>query len=131
MQFTVNAMSRADFDAWVTQQQQAQPSAAPAPSGAPSVNISAVSITAFDPTTLSVPADQPIAFNFTNADPGGQPHNVAIQAANPDGTDWIGMPFANAGQSATYVSPPLNAGSYEFYCAVHPTTMRGTLTAGN
>lgn len=130
MRFTVEAMSRADFDAWVVEQQQARPSQGPPPSGAPSVNVAAVSTTAFDPATLSAPADKPIAFNFTNSDPGGQPHNFSIKAANPDGTDWVGVPIANAGQSATYVSPPLKAATYEFYCAVHPTTMRGTLNVG-
>ncbi len=131
MQFTVNAMSRADFDAWVVQQQQSAPTpAVPPPGGGPTIDLAAESTTAFDESTLSAPADEPITFNFTNADPGGQPHNVAIEAANPDGTDWLGMPFANAGQSATYVSPPLPAGTYDFYCAVHPTTMRGTLNVG-
>jgi plastocyanin len=131
MQFTVNAMSRTDFDAWVVQQQQSVPTpAAPPPGGGPTIDLAAESTTAFDQTTLDAPADEPITFNFTNADPGGQPHNVAIQGANPDGTDWLGMPFANADQSATYVSPPLAAGTYEFYCAVHPTTMRGTLNVG-
>jgi plastocyanin len=131
MLFTVQAMSRPDFDAWVTQQQQAQPSQPPAPPpGAPTISLSALSTTAFDQSTLTAPANQPIGFDFTNADPGGQPHDVSIKQANPDGTDWIGMPFANAGQKATYVSPPLAAGTYEFYCAVHPTTMTGTLTVG-
>ena len=131
MQFTVNAMSRADFDAWVVEQQQAVPTPAPPPpDGGPTIDLVADSTTSFDQTTLSAPPDQPITFNFTNADPGGQPHNVAIEAANPDGTDWLGMPFANGGQSATYVSPPLPSGTYDFYCAVHPTTMRGTLNVG-
>ena len=129
MIFTVQAMPRADFDAWVTEQQQARPSQAPVPSGAPSITLTAVSSTAFDPATLNAPADKPIVFDFRNADPA-QRHNVAIQAANPDGSDWIGLPIAEAGQSATYVSPPLPAATYEFYCAVHPTTMRGTLEVG-
>ena len=103
---------------------------ASAPPGGPTIDLSAESTTGFDQATISAPPDQPITFNFTNEDPGGQPHDVAIQGANPDGTDWLGMPFANAGQSATYVSPPLPAGEYEFYCAVHPTTMRGTLNVG-
>ena len=131
MQFTVNAMSRADFDAWVAQQQAAVPTAAPTPpGGSPTIALAAESTTAFDQATLSAPPDEQITFNFTNADPGGQPHNVAIEKANPDGTDWLGMPFANAGQSATYVSPALPGGTYDFYCAVHPTTMRGTLNVG-
>lgn len=129
MQFNVQAMTRTDFDAWVTQQQQARPSLAPPPSGAPSITLTAVSITAFDPATLTAPADKQIVFNFINADLE-QSHNVAIKGANADGTDWIGLPIANAGQTATYVSPPLKTGTYEFYCAVHPTTMRGTLNVG-
>jgi plastocyanin len=55
---------------------------------------------------------------------------VAIKGANPDGTDWVGLPITDAGQQAQYVSPPIPAGTYEFYCAVHPTTMTGTLTVG-
>jgi plastocyanin len=66
-------------------------------------------------------------FEFRNADPGA-PHNVAIVGANPDGGDWIGLPPAQASQNATYVGPALPAGTYEFYCSIHPTTMRGTLT---
>jgi len=130
MQFSVQAMTRTDFDTWVVEQQQATPSQGPLPSGAPSLTVTAVSITAFDPATLSAPADQPIVFNFINADPSGQPHNVAIKGANSDGSDWSGLPLAEAGQTATYVSPPLAANTYEFYCAVHPTTMRGTLNVG-
>jgi cytochrome c oxidase subunit 2 len=131
MQFTVQAMSAAAFDAWVAEQQAAVPSAPPPPpSGAPSVTLSAISVTeGFNPSTLNAPGGQPIVFNFTNADTSGQPHNVAIKGANPDGTDWSGMPIANAGQSATYVSPPLSPGTYEFYCAVHPN-MKGTLNVG-
>jgi cytochrome c oxidase subunit II len=130
MKFSVQAVTRADFDAWVAEQQQARPSQGPAPSGAPSISLSAVSTSAFDPATLNAPADQPIVINFTNADPGGQPHNVAIQGANPDGSDWNGLPITTAGQTATYVTPPLAAKTYEFYCSVHPTTMRGTLNVG-
>jgi cytochrome c oxidase subunit II len=127
MHFTVRAVTRAEFDQWVTEQQQARPTEAPPPpSGAPSVTITAVNITTFDPATLEAPADKPIVFDYHNADTI-QMHNIAIQAANPDGTDWVGLPLADPGQSATYVSPPLKAGTYEFYCAVHPTTMRGTL----
>lgn len=129
MLFTVHAMTRAEFDAWVVDQQRPEPSQQAPPSGAPSLQLTAVDSFTFDPPTLSAPADLPMAFAFTNADPA-QPHNVAIVGANTDGTDWIGLPIAQAGQSATYVSPPLAAGTYEFYCSVHPTTMRGSLNVG-
>ena len=63
-----------------------------------------------------------------NKDPS-VPHNFAIQKANPDGSDWVGQPTANGGQTATYQAPPLKAGTYTFYCAIHPN-MKGTLTVG-
>jgi cytochrome c oxidase subunit II len=130
MLFTVNAMARADFDAWVTEQQQATPSAPPsAPPGAPTVQVTAVSITeGFDPDTLSAPADTPWVVQLTNSD-AGVPHDFAIRAANPDGSDWQGDPDPVGGQSATYQPPPLAAGTYEFYCSIHPN-MTGTLNVG-
>ena len=48
------------------------------------------------------------------------PHNFAIQKANPDGSDWVGQPPANGGQTATYQPPPLKAGTYTFFCS-HPS----------
>lgn len=131
MLFTVEAMSRADFDAWViAAQQAASETPSPAPSGAPTVEVSSISITAgFDQQQLSVAADTPWTVHLTNADPS-VPHNFSIRGANADGSDWIGQPNAEGGQSATYQPPPLAAGDYEFYCSLHPTTMTGTLHVG-
>jgi cytochrome c oxidase subunit 2 len=128
MFFTVQAMSRADYNAWVIEQQQAS-SPGPVPSGGFTVVLNAIDVNTFDPTALSVPADTPIVFGFHNLDPAA-PHNVAIEGGQPDGSDWIGLPIAPAGQSASYTAPALAAGSYEFFCAVHPLTMRGMLTVG-
>jgi heme/copper-type cytochrome/quinol oxidase subunit 2 len=130
MQFTVNAMTRADFDAWVTEQQQAVPSTPPsAPPGAPTVQVTAISITeGFDPDTLSAPADTPWVVQLTNSDTG-VPHDFAIRRANPDGSDWQGDPDPVGGESATYQPPPLAAGTYEFFCSIHPN-MTGTLNVG-
>jgi cytochrome c oxidase subunit 2 len=129
MLFTVQAMPRADFDAWLVDQQQAQPSLPPPPSGAPTVQVTSVGVVeGFDPTTLTVAADSPWVVHLTNADPA-VPHDFAIRGANPDGSDWQGDPDAQGGGSATYQPPPLPAGSYEFYCSIHPN-MTGTLTAG-
>jgi cytochrome c oxidase subunit 2 len=128
MFFTVRAVARADFDTWVAQAQAAASATpAPTPSGGQAINLTAVNTTTFDPPALTAKAGQPIVFNFKNADPAVQ-HDVAIEKANADGTDWIGLPPEEAGQSTTYSAPPLAAGTYTFYCVVHPTTMRGTLT---
>ena len=47
----------------------------------------------------------------------------------PDGSDFKGDPDAPGGGSATYNIGPLPAGSYEFFCTIHPN-MVGTLTVG-
>lgn len=128
MAFTVQAMERPDYEAWLADQRTAEPGASVPPDAA-TVTLTAVNSATFDPPTLSAPAGKSIVFNFQNADQA-QPHNAAIERGLPDGKDWIGLPIAQAGQAATYVAPPLPAGSYEFYCSVHPDTMRGTLTVG-
>ncbi len=136
MYFTVRAVDRAEFDTWAQDAvQQANATPAPAPSGAESpapggtVAVTSVStLEGFDPANLRAPADTPITFQLTNADPA-VPHNVAVKGGNPDGTDWIGLPVAEPGASATYQAPAMAAGDYEFFCSIHPN-MRGTLTVG-
>jgi cytochrome c oxidase subunit II len=127
MQFTVEAMDRAAFDAWVVQQQQATPPPQQsAPPGAASVQVTAVGVLqGFDPKTLTAPANQPFVVNLTNADTTA-PHDFGIKAANPDGSDFKGDPDAQPGGSATYNLPPLPPNTYEFYCTIHPN-MTGTL----
>jgi len=129
MHFTVQAMDRPAFDAWLVQQQQ-QPTQAPQSSqaapqpGAQSVQVSAVSVTAgFDPNALTVHPNQPWTVNFTNADPL-VPHNFSIHGVN--GADWLGQPNANGGETAVYNPPALAAGDYKFFCSIHPN-MVGTL----
>ncbi|HSH21367.1 MAG TPA: cytochrome c oxidase subunit II [Candidatus Caenarcaniphilales bacterium] len=130
MFFTVQAMERPDYEAWVQTSQQGQGEAT-APPDAFTIDVTALDIRSFDEEALTAPADTPIVFQFQNADPSGAPHDVSIVGGNPDGSDWNGEPDAQGGQSATYVAPALAAGEYEFYCSIHPTTMRGTLTVGN
>ena len=127
MFFTVEAMSRADYDAWVTEQQQAPSPSASAPTDAFTVQISSVSITGgFDPAELSIPADAPWVVELTNVDPA-VPHDFSVRL--PDDTFWNGEPDAPGGGAATYVPPPLAAGTYEFFCSLHPN-MVGTLNVG-
>ncbi len=131
MYFNVRAVDRASFDQWVAEEQQkAQATPVPVPSGAPEgavLDLAAVSVTeGYTPSELTAPADTPLTIRFDNTDPAA-PHNVAIRAATADGKDWIGLPIADPGQKATYSVPPITAGTFTFYCSVHPN-MTGTLT---
>ncbi len=129
MHFTVQAMTPADFDAWVVQQQAPPPSASALPSNAPVVSVTSVGVVqGFDPTELSVAADTPWSVNLTNSDPA-VPHNFSIHKANPDGSDWDAPINADGGGSVTYQPPPLAAGDYTFFCSLH-TNMTGTLHVG-
>lgn len=131
MFFTVRAVDRPTFDQWVDDEQaKAQATPEPAPSGAPEgavIDVASISVTeGYDPDALTAPADTPFTIQLDNPDQTA-PHNVAIRAALPDGKDWIGLPIAGPGEQATYSVPPIAAGSYTFYCSVHPN-MTGTLT---
>jgi cytochrome c oxidase subunit II len=131
MYFTVRAVDRPTYDAWVAaEQEKARATPEPRPSGSeqgPVIKVTAVSIlSGFDPKELSAPAGVRLTIDLDNIDTAA-PHNIAIRKANPDGTDWIGLPIAAAGQKATYEVPPLPAGTYTFYCSVH-ANMVGTLT---
>ncbi len=129
MHFKVQAMTPADFDAWVAQQQQPQPSQSALPSGAPSVSVSSVGVVeGFNPKELTVAANTPWTVQLTNSDPD-VPHNFSIRAANPDSSDWLAPVNADAGGSAVYQPPQLAAGDYAFFCSLH-TNMTGTLHVG-
>jgi cytochrome c oxidase subunit 2 len=134
MFFTLTAEDRGAYDAWYAQQleaAQASPTPAPSGSGGPPpagsvVDVSASNATAFDQATLTAPAGTPITFKFANNDPAVT-HNVSVRGANPDGSDFIGLPLANPGETVDYVAPALAAGTFTYYCSVH-ANMTGTLT---
>jgi len=134
MFFTLTAEDAGAYDAWYTQQVEtanASPTPGPSGSGGPppagsAVDVSASNATAFDQTTLTAPAGAPITFRFANKDPNVA-HNFSIKGANADGSDFIGLPLANPGETVDYVSPALAAGTYPYYCSVH-ANMTGTLT---
>lgn len=130
MYFTVRPMTAPDFDAWVAAEvAKADVTPPPQPSGATALSVTSVGILeGFDPATLEAPADTPLTIMLQNADQTA-PHDFAIKAANPDGSDWNGEPNANPGETATYQAPPLAAGTYQFYCSIHPN-MVGTLNVG-
>ena len=109
------------------------PSAAPsgAPSGAPAgseapagdqIVIVAKGL-AFVTSEVTVPADQPVEIVLDNQE--SAPHNIAIKDAS--GAEVFKGEIVSSGQ-VTNAVPALAAGTYTFWCEVHPD-MQGTLTA--
>ena len=128
MTFTLTAQDRTNYDAWYAAQKEgAQATPEPTQAGSVTLNISATSAAGFDQTSLSAPADTPIALLFQNKDTSVQ-HNVTVLAAGPGGENQGGTPNAQPGATVTYQIGPLKAGTYNYLCTIHPTTMTGTLT---
>ena len=128
MRFTVVAESPADFETWlVAATAKAKATPLPVPSGQPgaSIQLGASGSTTFDETSLSATAGKPFSVVFTNR--SSNPHDFAVKDASGK-VLFTGMPIANPGQAVTYSVPALPAGTYTFFCVVHPTTMQGTLT---
>ncbi len=78
--------------------------------------------TSFDTGCLAVPAGQGFTVEFTNKDSFG--HNFTVRE---DGQDVfvVGGP---PGKTSTETLDPLEAGTYEFLCTIHPQ-MNGTFIA--
>jgi plastocyanin len=78
---------------------------------------------AFQPTSLTIPADTATQITLDNQD--AAPHNIAIK----DGSGATVFKGEIVTQTkTTYSVNALPAGSYTFWCEVHPN-MTGTLTA--
>ena len=77
---------------------------------------------AYETTTLTAPADKEFQIDFDNQD--SAPHNIAIKDAS--GAQQFKGDVVT-GQKVTYNVGALPAGSYTFWCEVHPN-MTGTLT---
>jgi plastocyanin len=77
---------------------------------------------AFDPTAITLPADTATEVILDNQE--AAPHNIAIKDAA--GTQVFKGEIVTQ-QKITYTVGPLAAGSYTFWCEVHPN-MTGTVT---
>ncbi len=81
--------------------------------------------TAFDPTTLSWAAGAETTLTFDNRDPVdvAGPHNVSIYDGD---TALFQGDLVEGPSTVDYTIPPMEAGTYDFRCDVHPD-MTGTL----
>ena len=78
---------------------------------------------AFQPTSITLPADTATQITLDNQD--AAPHNIAIKDAS--GAQVFKGDIDNGQGKITYNVGPLAAGSYTFWCEVHPN-MTGTVT---
>ena len=128
MLFEVKALTAGEFDTWLADKvATANATPPPAPSGGVGemVQISALALK-FEPTAITVKADQPFRIEFDNQDPN-TPHNVAVHKDAPTGPEVFKGEVFNGVAKKTYDVPAQPAGNYAFVCTVHPT-MTGTLT---
>jgi cytochrome c oxidase subunit II len=129
MLFDVVAMTPDDFDAWLDaliEKENATPP--PPPSGQPALEVVAKDF-AFDQRELQVPADAPFVITLINEDPATIPHDIDIREG-PGASTLKDQAQIPGGQTAQYAYDPLPAGTYQFFCSVHPGLpgMEGTLT---
>lgn len=122
MIFSVQAMSRADYDAYVAALLAGDEPGGDTGDCGTTIKLAAVESVRFDTDSIQAPAGEDFCIEFTNND--AVPHDVGVVE-----TDWSGE-VVQPGESTTYVVPAMDAGEYTFYCTLHPTAMTGTLTVG-
>jgi heme/copper-type cytochrome/quinol oxidase subunit 2 len=120
MLFTVEAMSRADYDAYLDALLAGEP---PPGSGDcdTTIQVAAVESLRFDTDSIEAPAGEDFCIEFTNNDT--VPHDIGIQEIDFNGED------VPPGETVTYLIPAMEAGDFTFYCTLHPT-MTGALSIG-
>jgi hypothetical protein len=60
----------------------------------------------------------------------GSSHNVTAHQNGPDGGALFRTPTISGGTTGVQGTQYLSAGTYTFFCTVHPTTMQATLVVG-
>jgi cytochrome c oxidase subunit II len=152
MFFTVRAVPRADYDAWVAAEVEAAnatpepppsgpppsgpppsgpPPSGPPPSGPPPGDAIVVAShaddpLAFDPSTITAPAAQEITVEYLNDT--AVPHNIAFFEGGDASAPRIASTEIVAGPGAperVTFTTPATPGMYYFHCDVHPTQMAG------
>jgi plastocyanin len=84
-------------------------------------------VSGYDQAALTAPADTPLTIAFNNQDPGVQ-HNIDIATADAAAQPLFTGELITGPMQIDYAVEPLAEGEYAFFCKVHPSTMKGTLT---
>ena len=130
MEFQVQAMDEAQFNAWIEAEAKKQSQGGQCSPTGTELKIDAVPSIKFDTDCLAAPADQPFTIEFNNEDDPGIPHNVAVYSKDPaQGGELLGGATGvddtiTAPDSTTYDVDGLDPGNYYFQCDVH-TGMNG------
>lgn len=122
MTFTVHAMPRAEYDAYIADLIAGEEPGGETGDCGTTIQVAAVESLRFDTDAISAPAGEDFCIEFTNNDT--VVHDIGIQETEFNGDD------VEPGESITYVIPAMDPGEFTFYCTIHPT-MSGTLTVGS
>jgi cytochrome c oxidase subunit II len=119
MRFTVRAVPRPAFEAWLVKAKKEAASGCP---DDPNPRSIAAKDIAFNKDCLSGPVNKPFEIKFENQE--AVPHNVAFfegdDASAPRVIPQAETPPFSGPRSTTYNLPALKAGAYYFHCDVHP-----------
>ena len=125
MTFSVQAMSRANFEQWLADGKAGRTPPPSVEPGGEVVELTAAAI-AFDKHELRAAAETPWTLRYTNQD--SVAHDFVIVNANNEEVFRV-QPFTGPDATDDFAVPPLPAGEYTFYCEIHPVPeMTGTLT---
>ena len=126
MRFTIRAVPRPEYEAWLENAKKEAASGCPADPNPRSI---AAKDIAFNKDCLAGPVQRPFEVTFENQEP--VPHNVAFyrgkDANAPPILPRSETPVFPGPRTVTYRLPSLPAGSYFFRCDVHPGAMQGQL----
>jgi cytochrome c oxidase subunit II len=125
MRFTIRAVSRPQYEAWLAKTKKE--AAAGCPDDPNPTSIAAKDIS-FNKDCLAGPVNKPFEIEFENQE--AIPHNVAFYQTNA--ADDPILPESetqlfNGPRTQTYQLPGLKAGRYFFRCDAHAAAMQGTL----